>query len=82
MNDFNISMVELCSPHIHMGFSSDSAVKNPPAVQEMQGTWIDPWVGTIPWRSTWQPTPVFSPGESIDRGAWWGAVHRVTKSWT
>ena len=24
----------------------------------------DPWVRKIPWRKTWQPTPVFSPGES------------------
>ena len=23
-----------------------------------------PWVGKIPWRREWQPTPVFSPGES------------------
>ena len=22
-----------------------------------------PWVGKIPWRSEWQPTPVFLPGE-------------------
>ena len=25
---------------------------------------FDPWVGKIPWRRTWQPTPVFLPGES------------------
>ena len=23
-----------------------------------------PWVGNIPWRRAWQPTPVFLPGES------------------
>ena len=23
-----------------------------------------PWVGKIPWRRLWQPTPVFLPGES------------------
>ena len=32
-------------------------VKNPPAVWET-------WVGKIPWRRAWQPTPVFWPGES------------------
>ena len=37
-----------------------SAVKNPPAMQE---TWFDPWVGKIPWRRAWQPTPVFLPGK-------------------
>ena len=25
---------------------------------------FDPWVGKIPWRRKWQPTPVFLPGES------------------
>ena len=24
----------------------------------------EPWVGKIPWRRAWQPTPVFLPGES------------------
>jgi len=24
---------------------------------------FSPWVGMIPWRRTWQPTPVFLPGE-------------------
>ena len=25
---------------------------------------FNPWVGKIPWRRTWQPTPEFWPGES------------------
>ena len=25
---------------------------------------FDPWVGKIPWRRTWQATPVFLPGET------------------
>ena len=25
---------------------------------------FDPWVGNIPWRRKWQPTPVFLPGKS------------------
>ena len=32
-------------------------VKNLPAV-------FDPWVGKIPWRMKWQPTPVFLLGKS------------------
>ena len=31
-------------------------VKNPPAM-------FDPWIGRIPWRREWLPTPVFWPGE-------------------
>ena len=30
----------------------------------MQKTGFDPWVGKIPWRRKWQPTPVFLRGES------------------
>ena len=30
----------------------------------MQGLGFAPWVGKIPWRRKWQPTPVFLPGES------------------
>ena len=36
-------------------------VKNLPAMQE---TRFDFWVGKIPWRRKWQPTPVFLPRES------------------
>ena len=40
-------------------------VKNPPAkAGETQRCWFDPWVGKIPWKRKWQPTPVFLPGKS------------------
>ena len=42
---------------------------------------FDPWVGKIPCRRKWQPTPVFLPGE-VHGWAWWATVHGVTKSWT
>ena len=35
-------------------------VKNLPAMHE---TWVNPWIGKIPWRREWLPTPVFFPGE-------------------
>ena len=44
-------------------FPSGSAIKNPPAMQEMRRYRLNPWVGKIPWRGAWQPTPVFLPGE-------------------
>ena len=31
------------------------------------------------WRRQWHPTPVLLPGKSMDRGAWWAAVHGVAK---
>ena len=43
---------------------------------------FDPWVGKIPWRGAWQPTPVFSPGESHGQGSLKGYVHRVAKNQT
>ena len=39
-------------------------VKNPPAMQETQEPRLDPWVGKIPWRRAWQPTPLFLLGKS------------------
>ena len=39
---------------------------------------FNPWVGKIPWRKRWQPTPVFLPGES--HGTWQATVHKVAKS--
>ena len=34
------------------------------------------------WRRKWQPTPVFMPGESRGREAWWTAVYGVARSRT
>ena len=40
-------------------------VKNPPANEgDVTRSGFNPWVGKIPWRRKWQPTPVFLPGES------------------
>ena len=36
----------------------------------------------VHWRRKWQPTPVFLPGESQGRGAWWAAVYGVAQSRT
>ena len=38
--------------------------------------------GIFLWRRKWQPTPVFLQENSMDRGAWWAAVHRAAQSWT
>ena len=40
-----------------MGFPGDSVVRICLPMQEM----FDPWVGKIPWKRKWQPTPVFLP---------------------
>ena len=44
-----------------MCFPGGSVVKNLPA--NAGDIEFDPWVGKIPWRRQWQPTPVFLPGK-------------------
>ena len=40
----------------------------------------NPWVGKIPWRRKWQPTPGYSClGNPMDRGAWWAMSMEVAK---
>ena len=49
---------------------------------------FNPWVGKIPWRRTWQSTPLFLPRESHGQRThgmepWTESmVYRVAKSWT
>ena len=47
--------------------------------------WATSLVTFLHWRRKWQPTPVFLPGESQGRGAWWAASmgsHRVGHDWS
>ena len=56
-------------------------VKNLPAnTRDRRVTGFYPWVGKMPWRSVWQPIPVFLPGESHGQSRLVG--HGVAKSWT
>ena len=41
---------------------------------------FDPWVGKIPWRRKWQPTPVFLPGKSLGQRSLRGYSQGVEKS--
>ena len=52
--------------------------KEPPCQCRSHG--FDSWVGKIPWRRKWQPTPVFFLENPMDRRAWWARVHGVGKS--
>ena len=46
------------------GFPDAVVTKNLPANAGDLRHGFNPWVGKIPWRKAWQPTPVFLPGES------------------
>ena len=47
---------------------------------------FSPWVGKIPWRRAWQPTPVFLPGEThgqrnlVGYGPWGRKESDMTKA--
>ena len=43
---------------------------------------FDPWVGKIPWKRLWQPTPVLLPGESQGQRSLTGYSLYDHKSWT
>ena len=58
--------------YTYVSFPGGSAVKN---YLQCRRCRFDPWVGNIPWRQKWQPTPVFLPGESHAQRR----VHRVTR---
>ena len=46
------------------------------------GCGFHPWVGKIPWRRAWQPTPVFLPGGSNGQGSLEGFSPKVAQSQT
>ena len=62
-------------------------VKNPSAnAVDARDTGFDPWVGKIPWRRKWHPTPVFlhgkSPGQRRLAGySPWGCKGTQVSTW-
>ena len=70
----------LCSPESFPGGSSSK--ESDCQCRRCRRCGFDPWVGKIPWRRAWQPTPVFLPGEPHDRGAWQATAYGFTKSRT
>ena len=47
------------------GFPGGASGKEPACQGRRQKSLrFNPWVGKIPWRRAWQPTPVFLPGIS------------------
>ena len=48
-----------------MGFPDGASGKEPACqCRRHERCRFDPWVGKIPWKRAWQPTPVFLPGEA------------------
>ena len=67
------------------GFPGDSLVKTLPAkCRRCRGPGFDFWDGKIPWRRTWQLTPVFLSRKPYEQRnlvgySLWG--HRVARDW-
>ena len=57
----------LCFPYAPSSLVSQM-VKHLPAVQDIR---VQSLGYVHPWRREWQPTPVFLPEKSMDRGDWW-----------
>ena len=75
-----------------LGFPGSSVGKESACQCRRPG--FEPWVGKIPWRRKWQPSPVFLPGESRGQrrmagySPWgcrvrhdWMTKHTHTHSW-
>ena len=75
-------MVSLWSSYI--GASQVAiAVKNPPAnARAVKDTGSVPGLGRSSGEGHGNPLQCSCLENPMDRGAWWDAVHRVTKSWT
>ena len=61
-----------------MGFPGGSDGKNSPAMREI-------WVKSLGWEDSLEEAKAtqYSCLENpMDRGAWWGTVHGVAKTWT
>ena len=52
----------MCCSRVHPGGSDGKSI-----CLQCGRPGFNPWVGKIPWRRKWHPTPVFLPGESHGR---------------
>ena len=57
-------------------------VKSLPATQETQEMQVRSLGQKSPWSRKWQASPVFLPGNPMDRGPWWFTVHGVAELYT
>ena len=70
LSDWTELNVELCLPWWLSGKESICQCRRPVCQS---------WIRKVPWSRKWQFTPVYLPGNPMDRGAWRVAVHGVTE---
>ena len=59
-----LGLIKYIKLYFQEGFTGDSVVES---TCQCRRCGFGPWVGKIPWRRTWQPTPVFLLGKSHGR---------------
>ena len=57
-------------------------VKNPPQCRRCRRHWFGPWVGNIPWRRKWRPTPILLSEKPHGQRSLAGYSSQVTKGRT
>ena len=62
MSDCTVKFIYITHPK--RGFPCGARVECACQCTRRKRCRFNPWVGKIPWRRAWQPTPVFLPGES------------------
>ena len=70
---------------VYTGFPDDASGKEPTCqYRRHKRCGFSPWMGKIPWRRKWQPTPVQCSWleNTTDRKAWWATLHRVAENQT
>ena len=67
--------------YVH-GFSGGAVVKDPPAVQETQETWVWSLSQGDPLEEEMATLSSTCWENPMDRGTWWAAFHGVAKSQT
>ena len=64
LSDEVFCSIFLSMPDMGMGLTGGASGKEPACqCRRLQRCRFDPWMGKIPWRRQWQPTPVFLPGK-------------------
>ena len=67
-------------PYFQKDFPSGTNGKEPARqCRRLRRRGFHPWVRKIPWRRSWQPTPVFLPGESHGQRSLAGYVPKGCK---
>ena len=66
---------------VKVGFPGGASAKEPACqCRRHKRREFDLWVGKVPWRKAWQPTPVFLPGEPHGQRKLAGYSPWVTKT--